>query len=285
MDVEEMVKDGVGAKQAIQEKDPEDETPEQREVRIEDIARNKGWVPRDEWKKSPDEWVDAPEYVERQWDIVDSFRKTNKNLSRQMDHMARQIGDLMKRTDHAAEAKTTETIASLKEQRRNSIQEGDEDAVNRFDDLIEAEKERIRAMRSAPQPQIEDPLVAEWKANNPWYGSDEELTVMANNVADKHKNASWETVLELIDSKIALHLQHQAGNGNGNGQGKAKPKSRVPDVSSGRSASRSDESYDLSGRSDRRTIEEVAERMEQNGGMSKKDYIKDFLKREKQNAR
>jgi len=163
-------------------------------------------------------------------------------------------------------------------------QEGDWDKTKEYMEAIFAERERVRDIRSAPQSQQEDPLVTEWKSNNSWYGRDEELTAMANNIADNNKNASWKTVLELIDSKIALHLQRQEGNGNG----QYKAKYRVPDVSSGRSPSRSEESYDLSGRADRRDIESIAERMERElgvKGMTKEKYIKSILRQEKRNAR
>ena len=57
---------------------------------VEASARTKGWKPKEEWNGSPDEWVDAGEFMRRGplFDRLDTQKKTMRRLEQTVDAMA-----------------------------------------------------------------------------------------------------------------------------------------------------------------------------------------------------
>ena len=122
---------------------------------VEEEARAQGWVGKDEFRGSDDDWVDADTFVKRGKEIMPILRKNNEKLLKelgeakkaaeearsaalefkkyQQDISERKIGELQSQIEH------------LKQAKRDAITTGDGDRVIAIDDAIDEIKEIGRA--------------------------------------------------------------------------------------------------------------------------------------------
>lgn len=169
---------------------------------IEEEARAQGWVGKDEFRGSDDDWVDADTFVKRGKEIMPILRKNNEKLLKelgeakkaaeearsaalefkkyQQDISERKIGELQSQIEH------------LKQAKRDAITTGDGDRVIAIDDAIDEIKEQQREAKSDAALRIAevqkqqqqavtlDPTFNAWLDRNKWFGSDNKLTSVAN---------------------------------------------------------------------------------------------------------
>ena len=55
------------------------------EAQAEQKARNMGWVPKEDWKGNPDNWVGADEFVKRGETFVPFLQHQRKRLQADLD--------------------------------------------------------------------------------------------------------------------------------------------------------------------------------------------------------
>mgnify|MGYP003332612499 FL=1 len=169
---------------------------------VEEEARAQGWVGKDEFRGSDDDWVDADTFVKRGKEIMPILRKNNEKLLKelgeakkaaeearsaalefkkyQQDISERKIGELQSQIEH------------LKQAKRDAITTGDGDRVIAIDDAIDEIKEQQREAKSDAALRIAevqkqqqqavtlDPTFNAWLDRNKWFGSDNKLTSVAN---------------------------------------------------------------------------------------------------------
>lgn len=72
--------------------------PEQQEGNevLEKEARVFGWVPKEDFRGSEDDWVDADTFVKRGKEINPILRKNNELLMKRLDEKAREIDTIKK---------------------------------------------------------------------------------------------------------------------------------------------------------------------------------------------
>jgi len=193
---------------------------------VEKEARVFGWVPKEEFRGSEDDWVDADTFVKRGKEINPILRKNNELLMKKLDEKAREIDTIKKDVEEfkkfqkeSFEKKKVELesqIADLKSQKRTAIAEGNGDLVvdldDRIDELKEAQRE-AKAESKAPPPQADttpvemDPEISSWLERNKWFGQDTEMTEMSNalgaSVRKQFPHLSGREFLDKIDEKLA----------------------------------------------------------------------------------
>jgi hypothetical protein len=196
---------------------------------LEKEARVFGWVPKEEFRGSDDDWVDADTFVKRGKEINPILRKNNELLMKKLDEKAREIDTIKKDVEQfkkfqreSFDKKKVELeseIVALKSQKRTAIAEGNGDLVvdldDRIDELKEAQRE-AKAESKAPPPQAEptpvaiDPDISAWLDRNKWFGQDTELTEMSNalgaNVRKQFPHLTGREFLDKIDEKLAEHF-------------------------------------------------------------------------------
>jgi len=140
--------------------EPPKETPKEPDkIDYEKIARSRGWKPRDEF--SGEAWVGAEEFVKREplFERIKSQSSEIKEMKKVMETMV----DHFKKAQDVAVQKA---IADLKTQKKEAIEVGDVEKVERLDEQIEQHKQ-IQAY--APTKVEIRPEIKEWVGRNPWF--------------------------------------------------------------------------------------------------------------------
>ena len=204
--------------------------PDQQQVNegVEKEARLFGWVPKEEFRGSETDWVDADTFVKRGKEINPILRKNNELLMKKLDEKAKEIDDIkasveefkkfQKEAYERKQAELQSEIASLKVQKKEAIAEGNGDLVvqldDRLDELKDAQreaKEEAKAPPPQPAPQVQtDPDIQEWLGRNPWFGQDQEMTDVSNGlgatVRKQFPLLSGRAFLDKLDERIAEYF-------------------------------------------------------------------------------
>jgi len=197
-------------------------------------ARMFGWVPREEFRGSDDEWVDADVFVKRGKEINPILRKNNETLmkkleekSKEIDSIKADVQEFKKFQKESFERKQVELevqIAELKTRKREAIAEGNGDLVVDIDDQIdeikEAQREAKEEAKKKPEAEPvktaeipEDPSLQAWLGKNTWFGQDTEMTDVANglgaSVRRQFPHLSGQAFLDKLDEKIVEYFPHK----------------------------------------------------------------------------
>ena len=196
-------------------------------------ARMFGWVPREEFRGSDEEWVDADVFVKRGKEINPILRKNNELLMKKLDEKAKEIDSIKASVEEfkkfqkeSFERKQVELevqIAELKAKKREAIAEGNGDLVVDIDDQIDEIKEAQREAKqeAAKKPEEpaksadipEDPSLQAWLGRNQWFGQDTEMTDVANglgaSVRRQFPHLSGQAFLDKLDEKISEYFPHK----------------------------------------------------------------------------
>jgi hypothetical protein len=152
-------------------------------------ARTSGWVPKEEWTKDPNRWVDAKTFVERGEQFFPFVQSKLKKSLEKIDTLESTVNELREgnkqfREFHeqalAREKREREkVIQELEAERKKAITEGDGEAFDR------AEK-KLQEVRNQPQPKDSngpDPETQQWLNENTWYNTDPTLQAVADGFA------------------------------------------------------------------------------------------------------
>jgi hypothetical protein len=197
-------------------------------------ARLFGWVPKEEFRGSEDDWVDAEVFVKRGKEINPILRKNNELLMKKLDEKAKEIDSIKASVEEfkkfqkeSFERKTAEyevQIAQLKSQKREAIAEGNGDLVvdidDQLDSLKEAQREAKEASKAKPEPEQpaqvsipDDPELQGWLNKNTWFGNDIEMTELANtlgsSVRKQFPHLTSRAFLEKLDDKIREYMPNK----------------------------------------------------------------------------
>ena len=219
-------------KQVDQQPDQQQEQA-QIDPQIEKEARLFGWVPKEEFRGSESDWVDADVFVKRGKEINPILRKNNELLMKKLDEKAKEIDSIKadvetfkKFQKESFERKAAEyevQIAQLKTKKRDAIAAGDGDLVVDLDDQIDSLKEAQREAKeeSKKKPEEpkqteaqvsvpEDPELQSWLGRNTWFGEDTEMTDMANGlgtaVRRQFPHLTGRAFLDKLDEKIVEYF-------------------------------------------------------------------------------
>lgn len=148
---------------------PEDVTEAQTEadvkaaVNLDDLAREWGWKPEDEWKGDKAKWSPADEFVRRRVSHTSNITKELKAVNERMDRLSRTTGKVL------ADALDKQR-AQIEAEHAEAVENGDYKAVR-------AAESKMRKLEAEAEPPADSPDVA-FKARNSWYGDggDEEAT-------------------------------------------------------------------------------------------------------------
>ena len=144
-----------------------DQQPEGLDPQVEKEARIFGWAPKEEFRGSEDDWVDADVFVKRGKEINPILRKNNELLMKKLEEKAKEIDSIkasveefkkfQKESFERKQAEYEVQIAELKSKKRDAIAEGNGDLVVDIDDQIDSLKEAQRdakeAAKAKPEPE------------------------------------------------------------------------------------------------------------------------------------
>ncbi len=145
------------------------------------VAKRMGWTPKEDWKRDPAKWVDAPDFLEQ----------TPRELET--------LKERLRRTAQAAEA----AMADTQRQARA-------DAEARVRAAAEAKdpEEATRAARDLAQNSGPPPQTLAWIARNGWFNTDMDATILATAEVNRQASlgASIEDQLDAAERKVRLRF-------------------------------------------------------------------------------
>jgi len=223
-------------KQVEQQEENTEQQEQQLDPQTEKEARIFGWVPKEEFRGSDTDWVDAEVFVKRGKEINPILRKNNELLMKRLDEKAKEIDSIKASVEEfkvfqqeSFERKAAEyevQIAQLKSQKREAIAAGDGDLVVDIDDQIDSLKDAQKEAKAEAKKKAEEPAKTEaqvsipndpdlqsWLGRNQWFGDDTEMTDVANglgaSVRRQFPHLSGRAFLDKLDEKIVEYFPHK----------------------------------------------------------------------------
>jgi len=154
------------------------------EPSAEELARQSGWVPKDDYRGNANTWVDCDEF-NRRAPLFDKINEKNKQIDK-LNHRLDLVVDHMKNVEQSTRDKT---IQELKEQQRQTVEDGDADAYDKIGETIEeiekqegpnidkVDEDDAGAKPSDAAPANEaPPAVKAFAARNDWFEKDAKMT-------------------------------------------------------------------------------------------------------------
>lgn len=192
----------------VQSTDKAQETAEG--VSVEELAKELGWTPKDDFKGNKDDYVDAATYIRRSKDITEAKNNQIGSLKKQLKDISAVVNELKTHNErvYRTEVRRLEgELNTLKAERRVAISDGDVDKVEEIEKKInELHTDANQALNDAkgnnhPDPDSNTDWV-EWKKSNGWYGEDDEMTQFADNFAKRYEGVDFKRVLKIVRTEV-----------------------------------------------------------------------------------
>jgi len=235
-----------------------------------------GWKPQEEFDGGDEYFVDAAEYIRKGKDIQDSMRRALKDQKKQLStmNMNQTLAELKAHNEKVYKAEISnlkKSLADLKSQKKEAIEEGDVERVEGIDEQIEALKESIEA--PVVKPAVTGTSEADaaefdaWVKENRWYETNPEMRAYADQIADDNPSLSFARVSALAATKVREVFPDQFSQ-------KRTSQSRVEGA--GRKSSGSKVRFSESSLTHEQR--EIMRQFVQQGIMTKKQYLDDMSK-------
>jgi hypothetical protein len=202
----------------------EEEEKEVEYSEIEQRAMEKGWRPQNEWTGNEDDFRSAKEYLDR-----GSFFEKINNQKKELDELKAFQIEAREHLRKLRESQERDRLDKFNNQKREALEENDIEGVMRADTNIRTIEQEIANITKPPTQQYtsgEDQMFDEWKDDNPWYDSDNELRVLADALGtsfrEMNPNATAQDVYKFVTEKV------KAVNPNRFSPSSNTPQSRAP---------------------------------------------------------
>lgn len=179
----------------------QEQQEQQRQIdpEIEREALDMGWAPRERWRGKPEDFIDAPAFVERGRQVLPVVRAQLARERSERDRLAQELeatrNDFNRRLQAAEgmhrrtlEIQRAQIVEELEAQKRAAAANGDMEAYDRVrrreDDAyrrIAEEDKELQPKGTQETPPANQPPreVIEWAERNPWFTSDHGLSLEA----------------------------------------------------------------------------------------------------------
>jgi len=191
---------------------PDDPTEDDqaRQKIIEEMAEKIGWRPKDKFEgRDGDKFVPAYEYIINMEAINKKQSSTNFRLEKSIESIKKNVNKMINHQKKVSQTEIENVTNKLKEERRNAIREGDVDTVEALDKKISAVLEGADYGGEETDERPPTREFMEWHEKNDWYGTDEELTDMANAISGKYEGSdkTIAEVLKIVDKKMERFIK------------------------------------------------------------------------------
>lgn len=148
------------------------------------VARRMGWTPKEEWKRDPAKWVDAPDFLEN----------TPKELEA--------VKERLRRNAQATESLLEDEKRRAREQALAELRTAERAGET---DRAEAAAARLKAAEGPP------PQVTNWIARNAWFNEDPVARAAAVAVTDSLKDRPVSEQLEAAEAEVRRRYPEHFG--------------------------------------------------------------------------
>jgi len=192
-------------------------------------AEKLGWIPPSRFKGDPERFVDADAYIERGETVLPIVKEQNKRLHAEVESLraesaktAAALKAAQGAIDQIEERHSVETQKAVEAARRQvkaqlaaASEAGDHDGVAELTDQLTqlnvAEKKVEPAAKPAPAVYVPPPDLAEWNAENPWFGQNKRKTALALGIAQELREAGETAVGKEFFNKVAAEVEKELG--------------------------------------------------------------------------
>ena len=233
---------------------------------VEVKAMEMGWRPKSEFSGAEEDFVDAKEFIGRAplFERIDHQNKQIKNVQKALE-MFKQHYDKVQETEY------NRALATLKEQRKEALKEGDADRFDHLDTEItrvESDVQKLKETQGAPlvKEEVVHPEFQSWVARNPWYNQTQYMRAFADTAGSEFaaQGASPSEVLKKVEQAVRKEFPHKFSNPN---------KESAPDVDAGRGNSRRGVEMKLTDQERR-----IMDTLVRTGQMTEEKYLSDLKK-------
>jgi hypothetical protein len=237
---------------------------------VEQKALDMGWRPKSEFEGDEEDFIDATEFVRRK----PLFEKID-NVGKELRETKKALKALQAHHEKVKEAEFQHALKSLRAEKKEALEAGDADRLIEIDDQIADAKAaevlaRNQSVREAAAPH---PNFVQWASRNPWYKTNAELTVVADQIgtayAASNPDTSPDDVLLYVEKRVRKLYPENFTNPN-----KSRP-SAVEGGTSTPSKKPADDSSNYPLTEDERRVMMTFVRQ---GVMTKEQYIEDLKK-------
>lgn len=170
----------------VEQDAPEPETPEKEtpEFDYEAEARKEGWVSQEEWVeagKPEDSWKPAKDFYDAGQQILPIVTAKNKRLERELNQLKSQVEKMGRMNEQSLQMQRDAWQKELKKQKAKAISDGDGEKVTEIDDQLD----KLNAPPPPEQDTATHEALREFYEGNPWYTTDEDMSVFADAQANK----------------------------------------------------------------------------------------------------
>lgn len=199
---------------------------------VQQAAEKMGWIPPSRFRGDPARFVDADVYIERGEAVLPIVKEQNKRLHAELENLrgeSRKTAAALKAAQdsisHIEERHTVDTQKAVEAARRQvklqlsaASEAGDHDGVAELTDRLTQLNTTPPPVKQAPPepPQTFQPPpdLAEWNAENPWFGTNKRKTALALGIAQELRDAGESGVGRAFFDKVAAEVAKELGGGN-----------------------------------------------------------------------
>jgi hypothetical protein len=172
----------------------------------EEIAKEQGWKPKEEYQGDPNKWRPAKEFVDR----GELFSKID-SLGRELKDTKKALTMLQEHHSKVRETEYKKALTELKTLQKKHLEEGNSDGyletTELLTDLKAEQKAREVVNQTIPQqPQQEHPTFTNWLNENKWYQKNDEMRQFADAVgtgyAKLYQDLNPEEVLKYVTTQV-----------------------------------------------------------------------------------
>jgi len=210
--------EGEGEVEVVEEESEEVEIDESTtEISAdEQLARDSGWKPQDEWDGAPEDWVSA-----RQFNRNGEYLRKIHNQNRKIKQLDEVVGTLAQQQKKIFEAGYDKAKRELKMQLREANKEGDDASAEALEERMEQlEKQRTEDLAAVnikveqEQPPIA-PEFTTWVQNNKWFISNVPLRKYAETIgtefAQKNPQRTNVEVYQYVTAEVKKRFPEEFG--------------------------------------------------------------------------
>lgn len=154
---------------------------------VEELAREMGWAPKDQWRGDANAWKDAK-----------SFLKTTVEINRTLSKDVRGLKDQVERIGRTSAKIAERAIADDRDRLLNQL--ADATANNDPEGAYQASLALNRM--DAPAPGSANDPLGEFRERNEWFDTDPEARALCVAIGDMHKGKEPAEVMRLAEAAV-----------------------------------------------------------------------------------
>lgn len=181
---------------------------------VEQEALSAGWVPKEEFHGEEHKWVDAAEFLRR----GELFKKIELQ-SRELKDVKRALVEMKKLHADVREVEYKRALETLRNQKREALENNDAEAVIAADERIDLIKEQQRQLQAEPvevNSGEEHPEFVDWKSKNQWYTNSTPMKAFADALGAElaREGLTPSQVLKRVEEEVKKEFPNKFRNPN-----------------------------------------------------------------------